>query len=380
MDSLKAIGLRLARAQLGPITIASRETERDLLREASSTVDGHTFSLHFLVTEWEQVVDAWQLDSWEAYRDVARLGRKTRLPEPQRAVLWTIFQQVRSALGDAHQLTQAGMFNTLASTLSKSGNVIFDYVIVDEAQDLSVAQLRFLAVLGGDRGNALFFAGDLGQRIFQQPFSWKSLGVDIRGRSRTLRVNYRTSHQIRTKADRLLGEVVTDIDGNEEDRSDTVSVFNGPPPSIQVLSSEADEIKAVSHWLQEQRATGVLRHEIGVFVRSDAQIGRARAAVKEAGLTFKVLDEHVETSSGSVSISTMHLAKGLEFRAVVVMACDDEVIPLQERIETVGDDADLQEVYDTERQILYVACTRARDHLLVTGVEPASEFLDDMQV
>ena len=93
----------------------------------------------------------------------------------------------------------------------------------------------------------------------------------------------------------------------------------------------------------------------------------------------KTLDEHVETTSGYVSISTMHLAKGLEFRAVAVMACDDEVIPLQERIETVGDDADLQEVYDTERHLLYVACTRARDHLLITSVEPASEFLDDLR-
>ena len=89
--------------------------------------------------------------------------------------------------------------------------------------------------------------------------------------------------------------------------------------------------------------------EFGVFVRSAAQLKRAQAAVAASGLPFKVLDEHVETSSGQVSIITMHLAKGLEFRAVVVMACDDEVIPLQERIETVGDDADLQEIYDTER-------------------------------
>ena len=86
------------------------------------------------------------------------------------------------------------------------------------------------------RPNALFFAGDLGQRIFQQPFSWKSLGVDIRGRSRNLRINYRTSHQIRQQADRLLGPEVTDVDGNSEDRSDTVSVFNGPPPVIRVLT------------------------------------------------------------------------------------------------------------------------------------------------
>lgn len=181
------------------------------------------------------------------------------------------------------------------------------------------------------------------------------------------------------QAERLLGPEVTDVDGNEEDRSDTVSVFNGPPPTISVFATEEEEIKAVGMWLAEQTKAGVLPHEFGVFVRSTDQINRAQSAVKKAGLTFNILDEHVETTSGKVSISTMHLAKGLEFRAVVVVACDDEVIPLQERIETVGDDADLQEVYDTERQLLYVACTRARDQLLVTGVEPASEFLDDLR-
>ncbi len=166
---------------------------------------------------------------------------------------------------------------------------------------------------------------------------------------------------------------------NIEDRNDTVSVFNGPPPLIHVLKTESEEADAVANWIKETSTTGVLPHEFGVFVRSAAQIGRAQAAVKKAGLPFTILDERVETISGHVSIGTMHLAKGLEFRAVVVMACDDEVIPLQERIETVGDDADLQEVYETERHLLYVACTRARDRLLVTGVEPASEFLDDMR-
>ena len=76
----------------------------------------------------------------------------------------------------------------------------------------------------------------------------------------------------------------------------------------------------------------------------------------------------------------MHLSKGLEFRAVAVMACDDEVIPLQERIETVAVDSDLEDIYNTERHLLYVACTRTRDHLLVTGVDPASEYLDDLQL
>lgn len=377
--SLNAIGLRLYKSQIGKATIASREVMRELLKEAASAVSGHKFSLHFLITEWTQVVDAWQVENWEAYRDVVRLGRKTRLPEAQRAVLWSIFERVRAGLRARKLITHAELFSSLAAAISKNKKVVFDFAVVDEAQDISVAHIRFLADLGGGRPNALFFAGDLGQRIFQQPFSWKALGVDVRGRSRTLRVNYRTSHQIRTQADRLLGPVVTDVDGNSEDRSDAVSVFNGPPPTIRLLKSEREEAKTVRNWMMERAKAGVLPHEFGVFVRSAAQLDRARSAVQESGMAFKVLDEHVESTSGHVSISTMHLAKGLEFRAVVVMACDDEIIPLQERIETVGDDADLQEVYDTERHLLYVACTRARDHLLVTSVEPASEFLDDMR-
>jgi hypothetical protein len=92
------------------------------------------------------------------------------------------------------------LFSQLAAQLSQSGaNQPFDFVVVDEAQDMTIAHLRFLAALGAQRPNALFFAGDLGQRIFQQPFSWKALGVDVRGRSRTLRINYRTSHQIRPR-------------------------------------------------------------------------------------------------------------------------------------------------------------------------------------
>lgn len=221
---------------------------------------------------------------------------------------------------------------------------------------------------------------DVGQRIFQPPFSWRSLGVDVRGRSRTLRVNYRTSHQIRQQADRLLPPELADVDGNAESRRGTVSVFNGPDPVITVCRDTGEEAVTVAAWVSQRQAEGLQPHEVGVFVRSASQFLRARAAIEAAGLEPLELREHFDSRSGHVSICTMHLAKGLEFRAVVVMACDDEIIPLQERIEAVADDADLEEVYNTERHLLYVACTRARDQLLVTGVEPASEFLDDLMI
>ncbi len=378
VHAMNALGERLYELHFCRPKFASPELIKQLLDEAAKKVDGQKYTRHFLFTEWEEVVDAWQLDSWDAYRDVRRLGRKTRLPEAQRAVLWSIFDAVRAGLKARNLITHAGMFSQLAVQIAEYKHPPFDFAVIDEAQDISIAQLRFLAAMGGDRPNSLFFAGDLGQRIFQQPFSWKALGVDIRGRSRNLHINYRTSHQIRMQADLLLGPEVSDVDGNTEERKGTVSVFNGPAPTVSVLKSKEEEIDTVSVWLIARNKEGVMPHEMGLFVRSDNELERARQAVTKSGLPFKVLDEHVETTGGHVSISTMHLAKGREFRAVAVMACDDEVIPLQERIETVADDTDLEEVYNTERHLLYVACTRARDHLLVTSVEPSSEFLDDL--
>ena len=381
VQAVDTVGERLYRAQIGSPKIATREMVRDLLARAVGEAGApHQFSLRFLLSEWENVVDAWQLDHWEAYRDLKRLGRKTRLPVEQRSTLWSIFERVKATLRDRALLTRANMFSSLAATLKDRRNPTYDFVIVDEAQDIGVAQLRFLAALGAHRPDSLFFAGDLGQRIFQTPFSWKALGVDVRGRSQTLKLNYRTSHQIRMQADRLLGPELADVDGNVEDRRGTFSAFNGEPPAIHSFETEQEEAAAVAAWLRERRDGGVGFREMAVFVRSGTELDRARQAVREAGFSFQVLDERDKTDKDCVSIGTMHLAKGLEFRAVAVMACDDEIIPLQERIETVADDADLEEVYNTERHLLYVACTRARDYLMISGVTPASEFLDDLQM
>lgn len=378
VGALDAVALRLHKSLIGPLKLVAEQTLRTIVSEASAAVPSHRFSLSFLLSEWSHIVDAWQLRTWEAYRDVARLGRKTRLKEPQRTQLWSIFSGVWHALDERGLSTKASLYVALARKLTEVRHPPYEFAVIDESQDLGIPQLRFLATLGGTRPNALFFAGDLGQRIFQQPFSWLSLGVDVRGRSRTLRVNYRTSHQIRHQADRLMEPEITDVDGIPEERGDTVSVFNGPAPQVRSFATEQDEVKAVAEWLRDRVAEGEAPHEIGVFVRSEAQIERARRAVELAQLPSRELTAQVEVSSGHAAIGVMHLAKGLEFRAVAVMACDDEVLPLQERIEQVGEDGDLQDVYDTERHLLYVSCTRARDQLHVSGIQPVSEFLEDL--
>jgi hypothetical protein len=378
VESMLALGLRLYERNLNKPKLIDSEEIRELLNSAASKHEVTGYSSAFLLAEWNQVVDAWQIDQWEGYRDVKRLGRKTRLNEARRKELWKVFSTVREALIKGEQFTPSGIFTRLSQHFGKAKHQHYDFAVIDEAQDLSVAELRFLAACGADRPNALFFTGDLGQRIFQQPFSWSQLRVNIRGRSRTLRVNYRTSHQIRTQADRLLDPEISDMDGNTEKRTDTVSVFNGPSPIIQTFDAEEKEIKAVSDQLAKWISDGLAPTEIAVFVRSENEIDRAKAAVTKAGLNPNVLTEQFESKPDCTSVCTMHLSKGLEFRAVVVMACDDEVIPSQARIEAIGDPADLEDVYNTERHLLYVACTRARDYLMVSSIEPASEFLEDL--
>ena len=380
VHAMADIGRRLYQAHFGRPDLVTADRVRDLLRQAAAEVGDLRFSLRFLWTEWSRVVDAWQLSTWVQYRDVPRLGRRTRLPERQREILWSIFSKVAATMDEQGLLTQPRLFARLERHLAKMDRQPFEFCVVDEAQDIAVAELRFLAALGAGRPDALFFAGDLGQRIFQTPYSWRALGIDIRGRSHTLRVNYRTSHQIRRQADRLLPPETSDVDGNTDRRTGTVSVFNGADPLIQILPSRDAETNAIAEWLKSREHDGYSPHEMGVFVRSKGELDRAITAVEEAGYLAVDLAQHAGGVTGNVAVGTMHVAKGLEFRAVVVAACDDELLPLLSRIERIGDQTELDEVYTTERHLLYVACTRARDHLLITGVDPASEFLDDLRV
>lgn len=362
----------------GKPALAADDVIKSLLAKAAEAQPEAPGTERFLLSEWTHVVDAWQLKSAEDYANVPRLGRKNRMGARQRERLWPVFEAVIREL-DARGLdTEASMFHRLASHYSARPEKPFTHIVVDEAQDLGVPELRFLASAAPSGKDTLFFAGDLGQRIFQQPYSWKGLGIDVQGRSATLKVNYRTSHQIREAADRLFSGPIIDVDGRQEDRRNTVSVFNGPTPVISLHDTEDQEIAAVSAFIQSVMQDGTKPEEIGVFVRTREALRRARSAIEALGLPVAELTPRKEGPVSAVRIGIMHLAKGLEFKAVAVMACDERYLPLQERIEAVADEIELDDVYATERQLFYVACTRARDRLLISAIRPGSEFIDDL--
>lgn len=357
--------------------LVGRETLRTTISEAANAGGFKKHTTQFLNSEWEHVIDAWQIDSAEAYATVPRMGRKNRLGSKQREELWLIFEEVRKQLRAKALLTAADLFTVVTEHFRGRAEKPYTHVIVDEAQDLGVAELRFLSAIVPNQPDVLFFAGDIGQRIFQQPFSWKGLGIDVRGRSFTLKVNYRTSHQIRKMADRLLPDNVRDVDGEEDHRKGTVSVFDGVDPIIIVAPTVEEEAKTGSAFLRSLLEQGISPNQIGIFCRSNDQIARASKIAELAGVKT-ISSLRGPSAEEAVLIGTMHLAKGLEFRAVLVVACDEGVLPLATRIDEVADEFELDEVVATERQLLYVAATRARDHLFLSAVSPGSEFLEDL--
>jgi superfamily I DNA/RNA helicase len=361
---------------LGP-HLADQKLVRSTIVSAAADLGVTEFSEQFLISEWEHVVDAWQLSDLEAYAKVPRMGRKNRLGVRQREALWPVFEEVRRKLNGRSLYTENSLFADVKKRYADKSHKPFDHIVVDEAQDLGVSELKFLSSISDEKQDALYFAGDIGQRIFQQPFSWKELGVDVRGRSSTLRVNYRTSHQIRKMADQLLPDVIRDVDGLEDDRRGTVSLFDGVSPDLHIASSVEEECSIGVEHLKKLLSDGYSANEIGIFYRSREQSERARAIANGAGLSIKSNIRDVKNDETLVGL--MHLAKGLEFRAVLVVCCDENILPLEARIADVADEFELDEVIATEKQLLYVACTRARESLFVSGVSPGSEFLDDLK-
>lgn len=362
--------MELYSRQFGDPELIDNAQIQVIIDEAISGGLGGDLTPQFLFEEWQELVDAWGVTDPDSYAKLPRIGRRTRLGPKQREAAWAVFDHVRAEMTGRGLVTRALIYDRLTEWLEEGGTIPFENVVVDEAQDLTVAQVRFLAVVGMGRNDALFLAGDIGQRIFRLPFSWAKLGLDIRGRSHSLKVNYRTSHQIRTMADRLLPPSISDMDGVEEGRRGTVSIFDGPIPEVKLLEDNEAEAEVVSTWLQQCISSGIPPREIALLVRSPKQVARARKACENAVAASRAPEAPI--------VSAMHDAKGLEYRAVVVMACDEDVIPDPQRLASIGDVAEMESVYETERHLLYVACTRARDRLHISGVVPGSEFLDDI--
>jgi superfamily I DNA/RNA helicase len=244
-------------------------------------------------------------------------------------------------------------------------------VVADEVQDFGPAELRLLRSIAHEGPNDVFLVGDANQRIYKPRTGFARAGLEVRGRTTTLRLNYRTTDQIRRTAERILGRPT------DPDTPPSTSLLSGPEPEIRCLNRVNDEIRAVAAWIQKLVSTGYRPGEIAVFARTGQLLrDRARAAVANAGHQAHELADHGEGDPKHVAIGTMHRSKGLQYRAVALIGVEAGELPLERVLDRQADDAARAAFLERERNLLYVACTRARERLLVTGVREMSGFLE----
>lgn len=355
------------------VDVVKDDAIKGWIAEARGDLDA-SWTDGFLFSEWEAVIDYWGLRSFADYRAVARSGRGKPLNPRERKTIWPIFESILSQMAEAGQMTWGDVSERAADVLTEQGLFPFRHVIVDEAQDLGPRELGFVQRLAPDGPRSLFFVGDIGQRIYRWPFAWSQIGLDIRGRARRLTVNYRTSQQIRRFADRLLPDMLDSPDGSED--RNTVSLLIGPDPEVIGCADVAAEQEALQTWLTTLRARGVLGSEIAVLARTRAVHQRTTDKVFAAmGIEAAKLTDS-DISGDRVSAGTFHTAKGLEFRAVAVLGCEEGRVPLESAIARENGDEAKVIARERERHLLYVACTRARESLLITYVGAPSLIID----
>lgn len=352
------------------------EQEVEALLEQFTSRFASGFEASFVHSEWASVIQLQGIVSWAEYRGAKRTGRGRPLSVTDRKNLWQVFENTFERLTERHHYDWASLCRK-AEEIVTQGRVASPYssVIVDETQDLKSAELRFLRSLCARHLGQFLLAGDAGQRIYAGGFSLGALGIDVRGRSHVLRINYRTTEQIRRLADSLLGTSADDLDGEQETRKGTRSLLRGPQPTLQGFDTGAAEISGAVEWIKVRLANGLKADEVACFARTGKRIDELRTALTGAALKSHLLSDGDEDESHGVHLGTMHRAKGLEYKAVLVLDCSATALPNPTALRGLDDPLDRELAEARERQLLYVAMTRARDELRLSWSGAPSRFV-----
>lgn len=373
VDALARQVLTAADVKLRPV---DGDELRDIAEEAAGMagLDNLGLDHRFLVAEWEQVVLARNINTLPEYAMTPRPGRGRRLTRPERKDVWAALERVTAELASRRRATYVQLAALAAQSMSARETGQYRHAVIDEAQDLHPAQWRLLRACVPSGPNDLFIAGDAHQRIYDHRVSLTSVGIETRGRSRRLKINYRTSQSILAVARGILrGEKVDDLDGELEAEVGYRSAFDGPAPEIERFVTPAEEAEHVADVVEGWLTHGVSPSAIGIVARTGLMLQPVRDEMTRRGVGSS---EVSDAQPSGVRFSTMHSAKGLEFARLAVVSVNRDALPLPIAVTPAAED-ERQHELDVlrERCLLYVACTRARDELVVTGSGTPSLFL-----
>jgi superfamily I DNA/RNA helicase len=327
----------------------------------------------FVRAEWTQIVQAKGLTDQRAYLKASRAGRGTPLDRRKRSTLWDLFADYRARMISEGLAEPDDAYREAVEILSaEAPNLPYTAVIVDEAQDMGEQAFRLIRAIVPETPtedkNSLFIVGDAHQRIYGRRASMSSCGINVRGRSRRLRLNYRTTQEIRAWAVSILeGVSVDDLDEGSDTLRGYVSLLQGVAPELVGCQSEAEELEGLVAWARALPADQIRLSDIGVLCARRTDVDRVKGALRAASVETVVLQSGADDRSvPGVRITTMHRAKGLEFFAVAIPFLSESGFPPQGALKSAVDDADREDIVNQYRSLLHVAATRAKKALRVS--------------
>ncbi|MFD3707122.1 3'-5' exonuclease [Nocardia sp. NPDC058658] len=371
----------------GPGTSTRRSIRRgaefgwaEAVDAAGTDLDPRLRNASFLATEYVTVVLGNGVTSKEQYLRVPRAGRGVRLSRQQRVAIWHIFEQYRRIGRAAGRLSFPEVLAVAAADLEwraeSTGVRPADHVIVDEAQDLHATHWSLLRALVAEGPDDLFIAEDSHQRIYGQPVVLSRLGINIRGgRSAKLTLNYRTTAQnLHFAVSILEGGEYRDLEEGAESTAGYTSARLGPNPRLVECRSGTDELQVIAdqitRWIDTDK---VAPGDIAVLASAQQDRDLFARALRDRGVDAEILDDELPEGD-RVLVLTMHRAKGMEFRCVILAGVDREHVPSRARLRGMPEE-EVAEARQRERSLLYVAASRARDELVVTWSGQISELL-----
>lgn len=346
----------------------------DMWRQALERAEPGVFPESFYREEWEHVVQPQGVHSWDEYKRARRVGRGIGLNRAQRRQAWPVFAEYRLLLDERRLREPEGAMRDAAALLQAGAQVPYRSVVVDEAQDMSTQAFRLLrAMIPEERPNDLFIVGDGHQRIYRRQVVLGQAGVNIVGRSRRLRVNYRTTEQIRRFAVALLQDIdIDDLDDGDDNTHGTTSLVTGEPPEVARCDGFEAECDTIATWVRQGAVDRTC-----LVARTNALRDQYGAAMAARGFEVYPLSREQAEDRGrpGLRLATMHRVKGLEFDRVVIAGLDDGVMPLRQAVTGTTDDGLREDAERMERCLFYVAATRARRALLLSCLGPGSGWL-----
>ncbi|MDZ7697616.1 MAG: 3'-5' exonuclease [Deltaproteobacteria bacterium] len=343
-----------------------------------------TYEPSFYREEWERVIQPQAVTSLESYFRATRVGRGTRLSRKTRKEIWPVFEEYRLLL-DEHGLREADDALRDARLILENRNSVlpYDSIIVDEAQDMGAQAFKLIRKMIPDDGrkNDLFIVGDAHQRIYRHKVTLGQCGINIIGRGRRLKINYRTTDETRRWAVGLLKNIdIDDLNGGLDEQRGYKSLLHGIAPSIKTFESFDQEIDYIEKYLDQVKAEDDLLRGVCLVARTDSLLRQYEEGLKQEGIkTYFIRRSEAEDQTiPGVRMATMHRVKGLEFDRVIIAGINDGIVPYEGYWAGSSDPIVKREAETQERALLYVSATRARKEVLVTSFGRPSKFLSDM--